>query len=345
MHGTISRVERRYLLMRESNQGAVAAGLLFICLLAVGVYSCAVNPVTGRSELALISFSEEEEAALGAKAYTPAVQQQGGFYRDRELEAYVQDVGMRLARGSHRPHLNYRYRVLNSSVPNAFALPGGYIVINRGRLVGLSSEAEAAAVLGHETGHVTAKHSLAGFQRALAANVLVTGIVVAAGGGAGVQELSGITASLLENGFSRDPGGGGGVQPGRRRAAAGIFLPSVGGGEEPLVPRGTLPHPPVLEGAAGQRPRPDRAAVPGNGQTPEFHFQRNDLPSEDRAPAGGAEGVRDRGRGGQAVQGETVRRGAGEVPWGRPEGTGAGAVPFLGRKGRPGPEGARGRGN
>src|SRR3989304_3281954 len=109
MHGTISRVERRYLLMRESNQGAVAAGLLFICLLAVGVYSCAVNPVTGRSELALISFSEEEEAALGAKAYTPAVQQQGGFYRDRELEAYVQDVGMRLGRGSPRappaPHL------------------------------------------------------------------------------------------------------------------------------------------------------------------------------------------------------------------------------------------------
>src|SRR3972149_6102387 len=148
MHGTISRVERRYLLMRESNQGALAAGLLFICLLAVGVYSCAVNPVTGRSELALVSFSEEEEAALGAKAYTPAVQQQGGFYRARGLGAY--------------------------------------------------------AVLGHERGHVTAKHSLAGYQRALAANVLVTGIVVAAGGRAGVQELSGITASLLENGFSRD---------------------------------------------------------------------------------------------------------------------------------------------
>jgi len=190
--------------MRESNHGALAVGLLAICLLAVGVYSCAVNPVTGRSELALVSFSEEEEAALGAKAYAPAVQQQGGFYRDRELEAYVQEVGMRLARVSHRPNLNYRYRVLNSSVPNAFALPGGYIVINRGLLVGLSSEAEMAAVLGHETGHVTAKHSLAGYQRAMTANVLVTGVVLATGGRAGVQELSGITASLLENGFSRD---------------------------------------------------------------------------------------------------------------------------------------------
>ena len=190
--------------MKERNHGALAATLVLICLLAVAVYSCAVNPVTGKSELAIVSFSEEEEVALGAKAYAPAVQQQGGFYRDRELEAYVQEVGMRLARVSHRPNLNYRYRVLNSSVPNAFALPGGYIVINRGLLVGLSSEAEMAAVLGHETGHVTAKHSLAGYQRAMTANVLVTGVVLATGGRAGVQELSGITASLLENGFSRD---------------------------------------------------------------------------------------------------------------------------------------------
>jgi predicted Zn-dependent protease len=190
--------------MKEHGHGALACALLATCLLALGVYSCAVNPVTGRSELAIVSFSEEEEASLGAKAYTPAVQQQGGFYRDRELEEYVQGVGMRIARVSHRPNLNYRYRVLNSSVPNAFALPGGYIVINRGLLVGLKSEAEMAAVLGHETGHVTAKHSLAGYQRAMAANVLVSGVVLAAGGRAGVQEISGITASLVENGFSRD---------------------------------------------------------------------------------------------------------------------------------------------
>jgi len=190
--------------MRGKNHDAFAFGLLAICLLAVGVYSCAVNPVTGRSELAIVSFSEEEEAALGAKAFSPAVQQQGGFYRDRELEEYVQGVGMRLARVSHRPTLKYRYRVLNSSVPNAFALPGGYIVINRGLLVGLENEAEMAAVLGHETAHVTAKHSLAGYQRAMAANVLVAGVVLATGGTTGVQEISGITASLVENGFSRD---------------------------------------------------------------------------------------------------------------------------------------------
>ncbi len=168
------------------------------------MYACAVNPVTGKSELALVSFTPEEEIALGAKAYGPAVQQQGGFFRDKALEAYVQGVGMRLAKVSHRPDLEYRYRVLNSSVPNAFALPGGFIVINRGLLVGLKSEAEMAAVLGHETGHVTAKHSLAGYQRALATNVLLAGVSVAAGGTMGVMELSGITASLVNNGFSRE---------------------------------------------------------------------------------------------------------------------------------------------
>ena len=109
----------------------IAHSLVAFTALALAVYACAVNPVTGRSELSLVSFSPEEEVALGAKAYGPAVQQQGGFYRDNALEAYVQGVGMRLAGVSHRPELSYRYRVLNSSVPNAFALPGGFIVINR----------------------------------------------------------------------------------------------------------------------------------------------------------------------------------------------------------------------
>lgn len=182
----------------------IALSLAAFAALALAVYACAVNPVTGRSELALVSFSPEEEVALGAKAYGPAVQQQGGFYRDSALEGYVQSVGMRLARVSHRSDISYRYRVLNSSVPNAFALPGGFIVINRGLLVGLKSEAELAAVLGHETGHVTARHSLAGYQRALASNVLLAGVSIAAGGGTGVMQLSGITASLVNNGFSRE---------------------------------------------------------------------------------------------------------------------------------------------
>jgi len=181
----------------------VALTLVAFAVMALAAYSCAVNPVTGKSELALVSFTPQEEIALGKEAFGPAVQQQGGFYRDKALEAYVQGVGIRLARVSHRPNLDYQYRVLNSSVPNAFALPGGFIVVNRGLLVGLRNEAEMAMVLGHETGHVTARHSLAGYQRALATNVLLAGVSIAAGGTTGVMELSGITASLVNNGFSR----------------------------------------------------------------------------------------------------------------------------------------------
>ncbi len=177
-----------------------------VCFAALGALAggCAVNPVTGRSELSIVSVSEEEEINLGAKAFIPAVQQQGGFYRDPALEDYVQGVGTRLARVSHRPDLDFRYRVLNSSVPNAFALPGGFIVINRGLLTGLKNEAQMAAVLAHETGHVTAKHSLAGYQRALAANLLLAGVSAVAGGREWVMELSGVTASLVQNGFSRE---------------------------------------------------------------------------------------------------------------------------------------------
>lgn len=187
----------------RSLPGAVLA-LSFFIALSLAVWNCAVNPVTGRTELAIQSFTAEEEEALGAQAYGPAVQQQGGFYRDPELEAYIQGVGMKVAKQSHRPELAYKFRVLNSSVPNAFALPGGFIVINRGLLVGLSTEAEVAAVLGHETAHVTAKHSLAGYQRAMAANLLLQGIALGTGGKESVMQLSGITASLVENGFSRD---------------------------------------------------------------------------------------------------------------------------------------------
>ncbi len=190
--------------MKKSPAADLVRTLLAACILASGISGCAVNPVTGRTELAIVSFTEEEEVALGAQAFAPAVQQQGGFYRDRELEEYVQSVGMRVAKASHRPNLKYQYRVLNSSVPNAFAVPGGFIVVNRGLLVTLSSEAEAAAVLAHETGHVTAKHSLAAYQRAVAGNVLLSGVSIVTGGNIAAQALGNVTANLLQSGFSRD---------------------------------------------------------------------------------------------------------------------------------------------
>lgn len=190
--------------MKHPRAFFLSRALVVLCLAALAGYGCVVNPVTGRPELSIVKFTEEEEIALGARAFQPAVQEQGGFYMDPELEEYVKAVGMRIAFVSHRPNLKYQFRVLNTSVPNAFAVPGGFIVINRGLLVTLGSEAEMAAVLAHETGHVTAKHSLAAYQRAIAGNVLLSGVSIVAGGDAGVLALGNITANLLQSGFSRE---------------------------------------------------------------------------------------------------------------------------------------------
>lgn len=186
---------------------APARSLLLVLALAalpLSLPGCSVNPVTGRTELALVPVSEEEEVRLGRDAFGPSVQQQGGFYRDPEAAKYVQELGMRVAKASHRPGLPYRFEVLNSSVPNAFALPGGSIVINRGLLAALSNESEAAAVLAHEVGHVTARHSVAAYQRSVGTSLLLQGIAAAAGNRQIVVGASAVTADLLSKGFSRD---------------------------------------------------------------------------------------------------------------------------------------------
>ena len=119
--------------------------------------ACSVNPVTGKSEFVLISQSDEIK--MGQQAYVPAQQSQGGVYDvDPELTRYVRDVGERLAEQAAQP-LPYEFVVLNNSVPNAWAMPGGKIAINRGLLTELNSEAELAAVLGHEIVHADARHS------------------------------------------------------------------------------------------------------------------------------------------------------------------------------------------
>ncbi len=117
---------------------------------------CAVNPVTGKREFMLIS--ESEEVAMGKK-YDPQISQMYGVYNDEKISKYVNDLGQRMAKISHRPHLNYEIKVMDSPVINAFAVPGGYVYITRGILAYLNSEAELAGVMGHEIGHVTARHS------------------------------------------------------------------------------------------------------------------------------------------------------------------------------------------
>ncbi len=119
--------------------------------------ACAENPVTHHRELVLVS--EAQEIAQG-RALHPKVIQHFGRYPDEGLQTYVQGVGERLAAHSHRPQLIYRFTVLDSPETNAFSLPGGYIYVMRGLLAYLNSEAELAAVLGHEIGHVAARHSV-----------------------------------------------------------------------------------------------------------------------------------------------------------------------------------------
>ncbi|MDG2060382.1 MAG: M48 family metalloprotease [SAR86 cluster bacterium] len=119
--------------------------------------SCSINPVTGNRDF--VTMSEDSEIAMGQN-YSVQVLQQVPAYKDKDLQAYVQMIGESLAKKSHRSNLIYRFTVLDSPDINAFALPGGYIFINRGLMAYLSSEEELAAVLGHELGHVTARHSV-----------------------------------------------------------------------------------------------------------------------------------------------------------------------------------------
>ncbi len=119
---------------------------------------CSVNPVTGEKNFVLPNLDEKWERKVGKQMYAPMRQSQGGDYKmDPALTKYVASVGDRLAAQATRP-LPYEFRVLNDSVPNAWALPGGKIVVNRGLLTELNSEAELAAVLGHEIVHADAAH-------------------------------------------------------------------------------------------------------------------------------------------------------------------------------------------
>jgi predicted Zn-dependent protease len=150
----------------------IISAMLALCLVA----GCAVNPVTGRNELNIVSLARQQE--IGAQQYGPSRQSQGGeFQADPELSAYVNQVGQRLAAVSD-VKLDYEFVVLNNGVPNAWALPGGKIAVNRGLLVELNNEAELAAVLGHEIVHAAAGHgALAMTRGTLMQGALVLGTI------------------------------------------------------------------------------------------------------------------------------------------------------------------------
>ena len=153
----------------------------YLNLLAAGAVitvatGCTVNPVTGRTELGLVT--ESQEIALGNENYAYMQQAGGGQYDvDPELTTYVQGIGNRLAAVGDR-ELPYEFVVLNSSVPNAWALPGGKIAINRGLLTEMNSEAELAAVIGHEIVHAAARHSARQMERGMLLQAAVLGTAI-----------------------------------------------------------------------------------------------------------------------------------------------------------------------
>jgi predicted Zn-dependent protease len=139
--------------------------------------ACATNPVTGKRELSFMS--EEQEISVG-RELDAQVRQEMGLYENDDLQRYVRDLGMQLARSSQRPNLPWSFAVLDSPAVNAFALPGGFIYITRGILPYLDNEAQLVGVLGHEIGHVTARHSAQQYTRGMGASlgVLVGSIFV-----------------------------------------------------------------------------------------------------------------------------------------------------------------------
>lgn len=178
---------------------------LTLLILTLSVATCGVNPVTKKRELQLVS--EEKEIAIGTQNYSPTRQSQGGDYvLDPELTAYVQSVGDKLAAVSDRK-LPYEYAVINDSVPNAWAMPGGKIAFNRGLLYELHSEAELAAVMGHEMVHAAARHGAQGMER----GILLQGAMVAVGIGAQNTDYANLIvggaqvgAQLVNSKYGRD---------------------------------------------------------------------------------------------------------------------------------------------
>jgi predicted Zn-dependent protease len=174
--------------------------ILYFSLILFSV-SCAVNPVTGKRELSLIS--EEGEISLG-KETDAQIREQYGIYDDPALLTYMQGVGQTMTLHTHRPRLTYHFAVLDTPVVNAFAVPGGYIYITRGILALMSSEAELAVVLGHELGHVNARHSVAKLSQLILVQV---GLAVGGAISETFAKITGVASlgiQLLFLKFSRD---------------------------------------------------------------------------------------------------------------------------------------------
>ncbi len=137
--------------------------------------ACAVNPVTGKKQIVLIS--EQQEIAMG-KESDPQIIAQYGLYEDKNLQDFITQKGKAMAAISHRPNLQYEFKIVDSDVVNAFAVPGGYVYFTRGIMAHFNNEAEFAGVLGHEIGHITARHTVSQQTKAVLGQVGLIGSMI-----------------------------------------------------------------------------------------------------------------------------------------------------------------------
>ncbi|MCA1759346.1 MAG: M48 family metalloprotease, partial [Bacteroidales bacterium] len=148
--------------------------LVFTAILIVP--SCAVNPVTGKKQLMLMS--EAQEIEMG-RQYDPQVISTFGQYQNEQLLQFIQTKGEEMGKLSHRPNLQYHFRILDTPVLNAFAVPGGYIYFTRGILAQFNNEAELIGVLGHEMGHITARHTVSSQSKQQLGQLILVGGMIA----------------------------------------------------------------------------------------------------------------------------------------------------------------------
>jgi predicted Zn-dependent protease len=170
-------------------------------LVLVAGWGCATNPVTGKKQISMMS--EAEELAIGQQQ-DAEIRREMGEYDDRELQSYVSEIGQRLAAKSHRPNLHWTFTIVDSPAINAFALPGGYVYITRGILPYLDDESELAGVLGHEIGHVTARHAAQQYTRQAEASIGLTILSIFVPGTRPFTDLSSTGLSVLFLKHSRD---------------------------------------------------------------------------------------------------------------------------------------------
>jgi predicted Zn-dependent protease len=177
------------------------AKLTLLFLTTLIVFSCAVNPVTGKRQIMLMS--EEQEVQMGI-SYDPQVVATFGEYKSDNLLNFISGKTKEMGAISHRPNLQYHIKILDSPVVNAFAVPGGYIYLTRGILAQFNNEAELMGVIGHEMGHITARHSVSQQTKQQLGQLLLIGGMIASEKFAQYAEYALQGMQLLFLKFSRD---------------------------------------------------------------------------------------------------------------------------------------------